>query len=173
VEAVGAVPAAGSHATRDIMAAFTLRWQYAERLKREFGTVEAMDQADARVVSLPADKGFPGCRVYASMLALVMRVRWEETFRAVQRQLPPGSEAKYHLVVVTGGSSQTPGLDALARYVFGVPAQAVTHHDLEADDTVRSRPEYSAVLGLAHEAVQRALRSREGGWLDRLLGGQP
>ncbi len=114
----------GAHVTRDISQGLQIPVDDAERIKTKFGGLVATGLDDREIIELEGQTGdwhHDRRTVSRAELIGVMRPRMEEILEEVRARLDvAGFE---HLpsqrIVLTGGSSQIPGLDGLASRILG------------------------------------------------------
>ncbi|MES2683916.1 MAG: cell division protein FtsA [Pseudomonadota bacterium] len=136
------LPIAGDQVTNDIAVAFRTPAQHAENIKLHYGCAQPwMVQADEQIEAPSVGEGNQGAqpRTFSrSMLAEVIRPRYEELFRYVAKELHradmlgriPGG------VVLTGGAAQMAGVVELAEEVLEVPVRLGFAHGVEGIDAV-------------------------------------
>jgi cell division protein FtsA len=119
-----AVRMGGSHVTSDICQGLQISMQDAERLKTMHGGLVATGLDDRDMIELPSilgDWDHDRRQVSRSELIGVMRPRVEEILEEVRARLD-ASGFEYlpsQRIVLTGGSSQIPGLESLASRILG------------------------------------------------------
>jgi cell division protein FtsA len=172
------VPIAGDLVTSDIAVAFRTPAQYAEQIKLRYGcALPELVQHDAPI-DVPSVGETPTRRLSQTMLAEVMRPRFEELFRYVRKELHRADV--YDLiaggVVLTGGVAQTPGILELAEEVLEVAVRLGLPHQVEGIEEVTRSPGYATGVGLLLYARQqkpaggRFSYSGGGNWFGRLQG---
>lgn len=147
----------GDHITSDICQGFQIPAQVAERLKTFHGGVFATGADDRDLIDVPDPHGsFSGERrqISRSELIGVMRPRVEEIFEEVRARLDaagfehlPGQR-----IVLTGGSSQIPGLEALASRILGRQTRIGRPLRIHGLPQAMTGAAFSAAVGLALHA---------------------
>lgn len=151
------VPIAGDLVTSDIAVAFRTPAQYADQIKLKYGcALPELVQHDAPI-DVPSVGETPTRRLSQTMLAEVMRPRFEELFRYVRKELHRADV--YDLiaggVVLTGGVAQTPGILELAEEVLEVAVRLGVPHQVEGIEEVTRSPAYATGVGLLLYARQQ------------------
>ncbi|MEM8572018.1 MAG: cell division protein FtsA [Pseudomonadota bacterium] len=114
----------GHHVTRDISQGLQVSLQDAERLKTKLGGLIATSLDDRDMIDLPPVLGeweSHRRQISRSELIGVMRPRVEEILEDVRERLD-ASGFEYlpsQRIVLTGGSSQIPGLETIASHILG------------------------------------------------------
>ncbi|MBN1367408.1 MAG: cell division protein FtsA [Dehalococcoidales bacterium] len=116
------IPVAGYQVTRDISVGLDLSFELAEEMKKKYGNVlpgEADDRDDDQ--TLTED----GHSVSYRDLSEIVRVRVEELLRLIVLELPRSDYSKLVPggLVLTGGSSNLPGIAELAAAVTHLPVR--------------------------------------------------
>ena len=170
IEELGVIGVGGDHVTQDLSRAFNLPLRLSEELKCDEGAVTSGQDPD-EIIHLKAMSGFAGKSVYRESLVQVMRVRWEETFLIIKEKL--GDDILKLLaggIFLTGGSSRTKGISALAESIFHLPVTLVNSHALNGNVNELSRPELSTVLGVLLCGQKRVLQERGSSSLGERFG---
>jgi cell division protein FtsA len=150
------LPVAGYQLTRDIAIGLGLPFDVAEEMKKKYGTV--MPVYDSRMSS-DAMVG-NGHRASYQDLCDILRARVEEILRLTVLELP--REDYKTLVpaglVLTGGSSNVAGIDALGRDILHMPVRVGSPLDIEGISEGLRDPAYATGVGLLMWAAR--LRNR-------------
>lgn len=114
----------GAHITRDISQGLHIPVDKAERIKTKFGGLMATGVDDREIIELDGDTGdwhHDRRTVSRAELIGVMRPRVEEILEEVRARLDAAGfeHLPSQRIVLTGGGSQIPGLDALASRILG------------------------------------------------------
>jgi cell division protein FtsA len=151
------VPIAGDLVTSDIAVAFRTPAQYAEQIKLKYGCALPELVQNDLPIDVPSVGETPTRRLSQTMLAEVMRPRFEELFRYVRKELHRADV--YDLiaggVVLTGGVAQTPGILELAEEVLEVAVRLGLPHQVEGIEEVVRSPAYATGVGLLLYARQQ------------------
>jgi len=116
------VPIGGDHITSDVAMGMDLGLADAARLKEDHGTVETVRPSHA-IVFERINKPGTFC-VEARRLHMIVDCRIHEILDIIRRELTrAGVRPATIRVVLTGGTSRLPGLDALAETVLGCPVR--------------------------------------------------
>ncbi len=157
------IPIAGDQITSDIAMALRTPTPDAEDIKIRHGIAKQSLADPAEHIEVPGigDRGPRSLSRQA--LAAVIEPRVEELFSFVQQAIRESGyeELLSSGIVITGGTSQLPGLGELGEDIFlkpvrlGVPAYAGGLADVVAT------PRFATVLGLLEEARLQRLRGRK------------
>jgi cell division protein FtsA len=114
----------GDHVTRDISQGLKVSMATAERIKTFYGGLVATGMDDREMIEIGGDTGdweHDRRTVSRAELIGIMRPRVEEILEEVRARLDAAGfdHLPSQQIVLTGGASQTPGLDGLASKVLG------------------------------------------------------
>ena len=155
----GSVPLAGEHLTRDLAAGLRVPLDAAEQLKLSHGHALA-ERVDARAfVAIPGAMLRQRRPVLRRVIASILEARLREIFRLVAEAV---EEPRWQLsatggAVLTGGTSQLPGLVELVGDALACPASLATCVGTVGPAEVVRSPGCAAGVGLLHYAAQRRL----------------
>jgi len=148
------IPVGGDHLTNDIAQGLHLPAETAESVKRRHGlAAKAMAEGDQAFAVRPFGQG-EAVQIRQDDLATILEPRVEELFGLVRQEikrsgydglLPAG-------VVLTGGTSQLPGIRQVASDVLRLPVRQSGPDDLRGLVDQLHSPAFSASLGLLHWA---------------------
>lgn len=148
------IPVGGDHLTNDIAQGLHLPAETAESVKRRHGlAARALAEGDQAFAVRPFGQG-EAVQIRQADLATILEPRVEELFGLVRQEikrsgydglLPAG-------VVLTGGSSQVPGIRQVASDVLHLPVRQSGPDDLRGLVDQLHSPAFSASLGLLHWA---------------------
>jgi cell division protein FtsA len=171
----------GLHVTSDIAKGLSTPLASAERLKTMWGNVESCDEDDQDMLPVPR-VGEPDHRVGKvprRMVVNIIRPRIEETFELIRDKLKESglSQATGNRIVLTGGASQLPGLDYVARHILGHDVRLGQPAPVRGMPEIYTGPAFATVTGLLHWACSEGgifhdldpLRGKQGGWFHRLV----
>jgi len=141
------LPVAGYNATRDISIGLGIPFEIAEEVKKKHARI-LMDEEDLDIEDLNVA---PGHNIVYRDLCEIIRARYEEILKLILLELPRFNYKSLVPagLVLTGGSSNLPGLEALGREIFqlstriGRPSKAFGIADEALTD-----PAYATALGL-------------------------
>jgi len=149
-----AVRMGGDHVTGDISLGLQVPTSTAERLKTFYGGLVATGMDDREMIEIGGDTGdweHDRRTVSRSELIGIMRPRVEEILEEVRLRLDaagfdhlPGQQ-----IVLTGGGSQIPGLDALAAKILGRQVRLGRPLRVQGLPQATTGPGFSGVVGLA------------------------
>ncbi|MGE4337514.1 MAG: cell division protein FtsA [Pigmentiphaga sp.] len=156
------IPIAGDQITGDIAAALRTPTPEAEEIKLRYGLAKQMLATTEERIEVPGlgDRG--PRQLSRQALGAVIEPRVEELFALVQQVIRDSGydDLLSSGVVLTGGSSQMPGMIELAEDVFLKPVRMAVpdYHGGLAD--VVCNPRFSTAMGLLIEAQAQHLRGR-------------
>ncbi|AHM05692.1 Cell division protein FtsA [Roseibacterium elongatum DSM 19469] len=144
----------GDHVTADISQGLQIPHCDAERIKTRFGGVIATGMDDREIIELESDTGdwhHDRRTVSRAELIGVMRPRVEEILEEVRARLDAAGfdHLPSQRIVLTGGSSQIPGLDGLASRILGNQVRLGRPLRVQGLPQSTCGPAFSASVGLA------------------------
>ena len=153
------VPLGGDHITADIAMALQVPVSEAERIKTRFGGVHATGRDDRETIPLGGESGdWDKDRRTASrsLLIGIMRPRVEEILEEVRARLDAAEfdHLPSRQIVLTGGTSQIPGLDGLAARILGAQVRLGRPIRVPGLPQAATGPAFSAIVGLCQFAAQ-------------------
>ena len=139
--------AGGIHITTDIAIANTdISWEMAEKLKKRLGRIitpsASNDSTDQD--SFQTDEN--GHSVSSNYLNKIITDRMKNMLEAIKAELSSDSEVSN--VVLTGGTSNLPGIVTLAEQIFSLPVRVGTPSGVYDLPNAFMSPEYATVIGL-------------------------
>ncbi|MEO0682732.1 MAG: cell division protein FtsA [Pseudomonadota bacterium] len=148
----------GAHVTRDIAEAFGIEHALAERIKTLHGGVMATSLDDRELIAAPpigAPEGHDR-RISRAALIGVIRPRLEEIFEEARGLLDRAGfdGLPSRRIVLTGGASQLPGLEDVARRVLGRRVRVGRPLRIAGLPQSATGPAFSTAVGLAAYAVR-------------------
>ncbi len=149
----------GCHVTRDICQGLQMPMATAERIKTLHGGVIATgldDREMIEIVTSPDDELAERRSISRAELIGVIRPRMEEILEEVRMRLD-ASGFEYlpsQRVVLTGGSSQMPGLETLAKHVLGRDVRIGRPMRVQGLPQATTGTAFAASVGLALHASQ-------------------
>ncbi|MDD5191419.1 MAG: cell division protein FtsA [Dehalococcoidales bacterium] len=165
------VPVAGYQFTRDIAIGLGLPFEVAEQMKKKYGTVMPVYETKAENDAIPVPNN--GHNVSYQGLCDIVRARMEELLRLIILELPrteqdalvPGG------LVLTGGSSNLAGIDALGRDVLKMPVRVGNPINMNGIGDNLTDPAYATAIGLLLWGVkpQSVSNNRSGGLSSNLV----
>lgn len=164
------LPLGGSHVTGDIAVGLRTPLESAEKIKKKYGCALPESIEAEEMMEVPSVGGREARRLSRRVLVEIVRMRLEEIFEHVRREIARSGylDSIAAGVVLTGGSTLMPGLPELAESVLGLPARRGAPRGFGGlGDVVRS-PEYSTGVGLvlygakgAHVATRQSAPARD------------
>ena len=144
------LPVGGNHITNDIAAGLRTPVSSAERIKCDYGAVSIADSGVSDIIEVPSVGGRQARVLSKSVLADIIEPRISELIGLVQRQVVKAGCENLLIsgVVLTGGTSNLPGISQVAEQVFNLPVRIAGDFSVGGlEDLVRS-PEYATAVGL-------------------------
>jgi cell division protein FtsA len=150
----GSIMLGGNHVTRDISLGLQVPMVVAEKIKTKNGGLIATGIDDRDLIEIGGETGdweHDRRTVTRSELIGIMRPRIEEILEDVRTQLEIAGfyELKSQKFVLTGGTSQTPGLDTLASRILGQQVRVGRPIRIHRLPQAYSGSSCSALVGLA------------------------
>jgi len=157
------IPIAGDQITGDVAAALRTPTPDAEEIKLRYGVAKQVLASPDERIEVPGlgDRG--PRQLSRQALGAVIEPRVEELFTFVQQVIRESGydELLSSGIVLTGGTSQMPGVVELAEDIFLKPVRlGVPEYTGSLADVVRS-PRFSTVMGLLAEARLQRVRGRK------------
>ena len=142
------LPVAGNQITRDISVGLGLSFELAEEMKKKYGDVTQTTREERN----DSDKTLTqdGHSISYKDLSQIIGIRVDELLRLIVLELPHADYAKLVPagLVLTGGSSNLPGIAELAQNVTRLPVRIGVPVNLYGvSDTLRD-PAYATAVGL-------------------------
>lgn len=152
------VPMGGDHITSDIAKGLQVPYSTAERIKTFYGGLHPTSHDDRDTIEIGGESGDwdkDRRTITRSDLIGIMRPRVEEILEDVRARLD--AVGFDHLpsqqIVLTGGSSQIPGLDALAARILGQQVRLGRPIRVQGLPQAATGPSFSAIVGLCQYAA--------------------
>jgi cell division protein FtsA len=145
------IPLGADHFTRDLSWLFKVSYDYAEGLKREYGSANAADVPDNSLVELPTPEGRGMREANRRELNEVLEARAEELFdRIYEEILRVGMEQSLlEGAVLAGGGALLPGMCDVAERVLNCQARNGLTHGIEDWPKHLDTPLWTTAAGLA------------------------
>lgn len=142
------LPVAGYQLTRDIAIGLGLPFDIAEQMKRKYGSVMPVYEGSQADQSKTIAQN--GHSISYQDLNDIIRARVEEILRLVMLELPRNEYATTVPagLVLTGGSSNLPGIDALAREIMPLPVRIGMPTSISGISESLHNPAYATSVGL-------------------------
>lgn len=165
------LPVAGYQLTRDVSIGLGLPFEVAEQMKKRYATVMPVYDTAKEKPAVSAD----GHGVSYQDLCDIIRARTEEIIKLIMLELPSND---YHTLVpaglvLTGGSSNLPGIDVLAHDIMRLPARVGSPMGISGIAESLADPAYATGTGLmlwgARHGRSQTWRSKNFGWALRGL----
>ena len=156
-----AIPVGGNHITNDIAKGLTTSTADAERLKVLYGSAMASNLDESELIDVPRlgeDENHEPNHVPRSLLVGIIQPRIEEVFEMVRAKLNDSElgNAIGRRVVLTGGSSQIPGLKDLAAHVLDKQVRLGKPIRLTGLPDAVSGPSFATTAGLLTYISERS-----------------
>ncbi|MFC1900383.1 cell division protein FtsA [Chloroflexota bacterium] len=142
------LPVAGYQLTRDVAIGLGLPFEVAEEMKKRYGSVMSIYEGASAEPASPLSEDGHGAS-YQDLYD-ILRARVEEIIRLILLELP---RSEYEALVpaglvLTGGSSNLAGIDALGRDILQLPVRVGTPDNVSGiTDSLRD-PAYATSVGL-------------------------
>ncbi len=154
----GSVAMGGDHVTRDVHKGLQVSLGTAERIKCVHGGLLATGLDDRTAIALGGETGdweTDRRAVSRAELIGIMRPRVEEILEEARAMLDAGGldALPSRKVVLTGGASQVPGLDALASRILGAQVRLGRPLRLRGVPQSHTGPAFASLTGLCLEAA--------------------
>ncbi len=148
-----AVRIGGDHVTADISKGLQVPMTTAERIKNVFGGVVATGMDDREMIEIGGDTGdweHDRRTVSRAELIGIMRPRVEEILEEVRARLDAAGfdSLPAQQIVLTGGSSQIPGLDGLATRILGQQVRLGRPLRVQGLPQAAAGPAFASSVGL-------------------------
>jgi len=167
------LPVAGYQVTRDIAIGLGLPFDVAEEMKKRYGSVMPVYESKIETTSTISEDGHG---VSYQDLCDIIRARVDEIIRLILLELP---RAEYETLVpaglvLTGGSANLSGIDALGRDILRLPVRVGIPTTMHGITDALHDPAYATSVGLLlwgakHEGVQTWQSRRFGAALRHLI----
>ena len=140
------VPVAGYQMTRDIAIGLGLPFEVAEEMKKKYGTALPVYEGKADSDSIAQN----GHNISYQGLSDIIRARMEELLKLIVLELPGGEQDALVPggLVLTGGSSNLAGIDALGREVLKMPVRVGAPLSVYGISDQLKDPAYATAVGL-------------------------
>ncbi len=141
------LPVAGYQLTRDVAIGLGLPFDVAEEMKKRYGSVMSIYEGASEPTSPLSEDGHGAS--YQDMYD-ILRARVEEIIRLILLELP---RSEYESLVpaglvLTGGSSNLSGIDALGREIMRLPVKVGTPDNISGINDALRDPAYATSVGL-------------------------
>ncbi len=157
-----AIPIGGKHVTNDIAKGLTTSLSDAERLKALYGSAMGANSDESELIDVPrlGEEGghHEPNHVPRSLLIGIIQPRVEEVFELVRARLSDSGlgQALGRRVVLTGGSSQIPGLRDLGQHVLDKQVRLGRPIRLSGLPDAVAGPAFATTAGLLTYMSERA-----------------
>lgn len=172
----GIVPVGGGHLTNDLSLGLRVTEGQAEKLKLRFGRGTVVTKDRSEKVWLNGDFAIGDRQFPRNTIEQITAARTTELFEVVRKKLGAAfsPEKTPAGVILTGGTSQLPGIDEAAARIFGVPARLGEAPGWVAENL--RDPGFSSVLGLLQYGISSRpdvapprRRTRAPAWVGKLF----
>ena len=140
------IPVAGYQMTRDISIGLGLPFEVAEEMKKKYGTALPVYEGKADSDSIAQN----GHNISYQGLCDIIHARMEELLKLIIIELPSGEQNALVPggLVLTGGSSNLAGIDALGREVLKMPVRVGVPLNVYGISDQLKDPAYATAVGL-------------------------
>ena len=141
------LPVAGYQITRDVAIGLGLPFDVAEEMKKKYGSVMPVYESKVETTNTMSTNGHG---VSYQDLCDIIRARVEEIIRLILLELPRSEyeELVPAGLVLTGGSSNLPGIEALGRDILRLPVRVGTPTKMYGITDALRDPAYATSVGL-------------------------
>jgi cell division protein FtsA len=157
------IPVAGNHFTNDVAIGLRTTLQDAERIKRMYGGVAALQPLEStEEIELTMVQGEGKQRVTHAALVRIIEPRAYELLRIVQHEIMLYALRPYMAtgLVLTGGGALLGGLDTLTQHVLGMPVRIGSPHTMfDMPETLRT-PMYATGYGILIHVLKKQEEAR-------------
>jgi cell division protein FtsA len=148
-----AVPLGGEHITSDLSKGLSVSQLFAERIKTLYGGLVATGRDDRDMIEITSETGdweHDRRRVSRSEVIGIIRPRMEEILEEVRASLDAAGfdQLPSRQIVLTGGGSAMPGLDALAARILGPQIRVGRPLRVRGLPPPMTGPDFASVVGL-------------------------
>ena len=164
------LPVAGYQLTRDVAIGLGLPFEVAEEMKKKYSSVMPVYETKMETPSTIAEDGHG---VSYQDLCDIIRARVEEILRLIMLEMP---RTEYETLVpaglvLTGGSSNLPGIETLGREILRLPVRVGVPTNISGISDVLRDPAYATGVGLLLWAAKREGRQawKSHGFLHRFV----
>ncbi len=157
------LPVGGAHFTRDIAVMTQTPMDDAERIKKDFGTVQTETIAGEETVDAPGIGTQASRQVPRRYLCDILRARGMELLELVKEQLWKAKESERLAagVVLTGGGSMLDGISELMEDVLNIPVRQGVPLGVRGLSEGMLHPVYATAIGLTKFAAEESNASRK------------
>jgi len=161
------LPVAGYQITRDIAIGLGLPFEVAEEMKKRHGSVMPVYDSPEEASTIKMENGHSAS--YQDLCEIV-RARLEEILKLTALEIPGADPIKEVPcgVVLTGGTSNLLGIEALGQEVLDLPVRVGAPKGVYGIADILPDPAYATSVGLLLWATRR--HAGEQGWRARGLG---
>jgi len=141
------LPVAGYQLTRDVAIGLGLPFDVAEEMKKKYGSVMPVYESKAETTNTMSTNGHG---VSYQDLCDIIRARVEEIIRLILLEMPRSEyqELVPAGLVLTGGSSNLPGIEALGRDILRLPVRVGIPTKMYGITDALRDPAYATSVGL-------------------------
>ncbi len=141
------LPVAGYQLTRDVAIGLSLPFEVAEEMKKKYGSVMSVEESQTETPSTISTNGHG---IAYQDLCDIIRARVEEILRLILLELPRSEhEALVPAgLVLTGGTSNLPGIAALGSDILGLPVRIGLPTAIYGITDILHNPAYATSVGL-------------------------
>jgi len=141
------LPVAGYQVTSDISIGLGLPFEIAEAMKKKYGNVAPDLELRKDEITLSVEDGHS---ISYRDLCNIIRARMEELMRLILLEMPNSDYASLAPsgLVLTGGTSNLPGLEALARSILRIPVRVGEPMGVYGITDILHNPAYATSVGL-------------------------
>ena len=150
--ASGCVPLGGDHMTNDIAMALQIPNGRAEKLKVEEGSALYEDSAPGDMLRVEDDTGHVIGAIERAFLNEIIYLRAQEIFEQIKQRCEAHIGHLGAGIYLIGGVSLMPGIDTVARDVFGIRVPKFGSAPVSGVTSTFENPKYCTPIGLIRYA---------------------
>jgi cell division protein FtsA len=157
------LPVGGAHFTRDIALMLQTPMEDAERIKKEYGTVQTEKVSDEETIEVHGIGTQAARSVPRKYICEILRARGTELLELVKEHIWKAKESERLVagVVLTGGGSILDGIPELMEDILNMPVRQGIPMGVMGLTKGLSHPVYATAIGLTKFAAEEATKSRK------------
>lgn len=157
------LPVGGAHFSRDIALMIQTPVEDAERIKKEFGTVQTGKISEDETIEAPGIGTKATRPVQRKYICEILRARGLELLELIKGEIEKATAGEPMIagVVLTGGGSTLDGIPELMEDVLNMPVRQGIPLDVRGLPNNLSHPVYATAVGLTKFAAEEARNSQK------------
>lgn len=169
IKHTGALAVGGDHISNDLAYGLKVPLGRAEDLKIKHGSALLGEGDKHESITTTNELGFPSKSINLGHLRRIMSLRLEETFQLIEEDIASAGLLDFLRagVVLCGGGSRIPGIQALAEQTFQIPVTIGRTHSISGLKSALDQPEFAAGIGLVKFGSFQQRKRRGRGFIGR------